>query len=154
MILRLKQRMFSWLDSYDIYDETGTVYFHVEGKLALGHEFHIYRNDVMVGKLKQQVFRFLPHFDIYDANQKIGEIVKEFSLFSPRFSINFNQWEIEGDFMQWEYNIIHKGRVIASIHKVLFQFTDTYEIHVEPVNALNALMVVLAIDAVKCSKNK
>ena len=36
MKLLFKQRMFSWFDSYDIYDEDGNTFFTVEGKLPGG----------------------------------------------------------------------------------------------------------------------
>ncbi len=153
MILRFKQRFFSWFDSYDIYDENGNVYFTVEGLPAFGHEFHIRdKNGVLVGRLKQQLFRFLPHFEIYEGEKRIGEIIKEFSFFTPRFTMDFRGWEVEGDYMQWEYRIVCQGQIVADIHKVLFQLTDTYEIETREENALHALMAVLAIDAVKCSQ--
>ena len=34
--MRFRQRLFSWLDSYDIYNETGETLYTVEGKLAWG----------------------------------------------------------------------------------------------------------------------
>ena len=47
-----------------------------------------------------------------------------------------------------------EGNTVASISKELFNFTDTYTIDVhDPVDSLHALMVVLAIDAEKCSRN-
>ena len=39
--MRFRQRLFSWLDSYDIYNETGETLYTVEGKLAWGHCLHI-----------------------------------------------------------------------------------------------------------------
>ena len=46
------------------------------------------------------------------------------------------------------------GSLIATVTKELFNWTDTYSIDVnEPQNALYALMLVLAIDAEKCSRN-
>ena len=35
MKLLFKQRLFSWFDSYDIYDEAGNTAFVVKGELAL-----------------------------------------------------------------------------------------------------------------------
>ena len=40
MKLLFKQRFFSWLDSYDIYDEHGNTIYTVEGKLSWGHCLH------------------------------------------------------------------------------------------------------------------
>ena len=37
MKLLFKQRLFSWLDSYDIYDEAGSTVYTVKGQLAWGH---------------------------------------------------------------------------------------------------------------------
>jgi uncharacterized protein YxjI len=43
---------------------------------------------------------------------------------------------------------------VANISKSLWQWTDTYVIDVhDPKDALCALMLVLAIDAEKCSRN-
>ena len=46
------------------------------------------------------------------------------------------------------------GRIVATVSKELFNWTDTYMIDVEDSqDALAALMLVLAIDAEKCSGN-
>ena len=46
------------------------------------------------------------------------------------------------------------GRPIANVSKELWNWTDTYVIDVyDPQNALCALMMVLAIDAEKCSRS-
>lgn len=44
MKLLFKQRIFSWLDSYDIYDENGDTVYTVKGQLSLGHKLFIYNN--------------------------------------------------------------------------------------------------------------
>ena len=57
--------------------------------------------------------------------------------------------------MEWDYTIVDAtGRQVASVSKELFHWTDTYVIDVaDPADALHALMVVLAIDAEKCSRS-
>lgn len=42
MILRFKQRFFSWFDSYDIYDENGNTVYVVKGQLSWGHCLKIF----------------------------------------------------------------------------------------------------------------
>ena len=85
----------------------------------------------------------------------MGCIEKEFSFFKPRFNIDYNGWHVEGDFFEWEYSIQDNyGREIAQVSKELFNWTDTYVIDVvNPEDALSALMLVLAIDAEKCSRD-
>ena len=38
MKLLFKQRLFSWFDSYDIYDEAGNTVYVVKGQLSWGHK--------------------------------------------------------------------------------------------------------------------
>ena len=42
MKMLFKQRMFSWFDSYDIYDEYGNTLFVVKGQLSWGHCLRIF----------------------------------------------------------------------------------------------------------------
>lgn len=156
MKMLFKQRFFSWFDSYDIYDENDCTLFTVEGKPAWGHKLQILdANGYILGTVRQQVFRFLPHFDFYQGEQLLGTLTKEFSLFHPAFSLDFNGWQVQGSFFEWDYTITDAyGNEVAIISKELLKWTDTYSIEVhDPANALFALMIVLAIDAEKCSRN-
>ena len=154
MKLLLRQRFFSWFDSYDIYDESENTIFKVKGELSFGHMFNIYdQNDNLIGRLKEQVFRFLPHFTMYENDVEVGEIVKEFTFFRPKFTLSCSDWVINGDVWGWDYSIVDSNNVeIASISKQLFNFTDTYVLDiVNNKDALRVLMIVLAIDAIKCN---
>ena len=150
-----KQRLFSWFDSYDIYDEDGNSVYTVKGQLSWGHCLKIYdADDHEVGTIQERILTLLPKFEVYLGNQYVGSISKEFSFFTPRFNIDYNGWHVEGDFFEWDYSILDQsGRQIAEVSKQLFNWTDTYVIDVQnPNDALGALMLVLAIDAEKCSR--
>ena len=155
MKLLFKQRFFSWFDSYDIYDEAGNTLFEVKGELSWGHLLCIY--DAIgneVGCVKERIFTFLPKFEMYLGDSYAGCISKEFSFFSPKFNIDYNGWHVDGDWFEWDYSILNSaGNCIATVSKELFNWTDTYVIDVQnPQDALCALMLVLAIDAEKCSR--
>lgn len=156
MKLIFKQRMFSWFDSYDIYNESGGVAFEVKGELALGHCLRIYdAYGDEVGTVKEKVLTLLPKFEMYEGNKYIGCISKELSLFKPKYDIDYNGWHIDGDWLEWDYTIYAAdGRIIAKVYKEVLHWTDTYIIDVRnPGDALYALMFVLAIDAEKCSRD-
>lgn len=157
MKLLFKQRFFSWLDSYDIFDESGQVLYTVKGQLSWGHCLKIFDHAGReVGMVEERIFSFLPKFEMYEGDAYLGCICKEFSFFRPKFSIEYNGWQVEGDFFEWDYEIRsgHDDRLIATVSKELFKWTDTYVIDVgDPADALHALMLVLAIDAEKCSRN-
>ena len=155
MRLHFKQRLFSWFDSYDIYDEEDRTTFTVEGKLAWGHKLVIYDGAGReVGMVREKIIDLLPHFDLYKDGQKVGTLSKKISILQPKFKVDFNGWEIKGDIMQWNYSIHDRsGRTVARMYKKLLRLVDTYVIDVaDDADALDALMVVLAIDAEKCSE--
>lgn len=155
MKLLFKQRFFSWLDSYDIFDENGDTVFTVEGKLSWGHRLEIYdAGGNHLGTVKEEVLHLLPRFRLYVNDEPVGEIRKEFTFFRPKFTLDFNGWTVNGDFFEWEYAVTDGGETVMRASKRLWNFTDTYEIDVSrPENVLYSLMIVLAIDAAKCSQD-
>ncbi len=155
MKLLFKERLFSWLDSYDIYDEYGVKKYTVEGKLGFGHKLHILDDSgIHIATLKQDILSFLPRFNMYINNEFIGTINKNFTLLKPSFKINYNGWKIKGNFWEWNYIITNSyNETVATISKEIFNFTDTYSIEVKnAIDAIYVLMVTLAIDAEKCSR--
>ena len=156
MKLLFKQKLFSWFDSYDIYNESGDTVYTVKGQLAWGHCLKIFDADGHeIGSGKEQLLTFLPKFEMYLGAQYLGSISKELSIFKPKYRIDCNGWQVEGNFLEWDYRILDSsGQYIAGISKELLKWTDTYILDIRrPQDALCVLMFVLAIDAEKCSRN-
>ena len=157
MQLYFKQRLFSWFDSYDIYNAAdGSVAFTVEGQFSWGHCLHILDpQGGHIATVQQRVLSFLPKFDLYVGDRLIGEIRKKFTFLRPFYVLDGLGWQVEGSFMEWDYRITDEhGCEVASISKELLHLTDTYVIDVRnSADALGALMFVLAIDAEKCSRS-
>ncbi|MCI8525428.1 MAG: hypothetical protein HFF17_05795 [Oscillospiraceae bacterium] len=156
MYLRFRQRMFSWLDSYDIYDEQGQPVYEVRGELSWGHRLQIYdAAGRPVGRVQERVLSLLPRFELYLGEQFVGMIRKEFTFFRPRFQLDCNGWQVEGDVFGWDYTVWDGSRVVMRLSKELWRWTDTYTMDIaRPQDALCCLMIVLAIDAAKCSDGK
>lgn len=157
MILRFRQRMFSWFDSYDIWDAAGNRTYTVKGKLSWGHCLKILDPAGQeVGMVKEKVVTLLPRFDLYLAGARVGSIAKKLTLFRPEYDIDCRGWRVTGSITEWEYRIQNRaGETVAVISKELFHLTDTYVIEVrDPEDAIYALMMVLAIDADMCSRSR
>ena len=155
MKLVLKEKILSILDSFNVYDENDDIYFKVKGKVALTHKTAIYdAKGREVGMVKEKIIDILPTFNLYKDGEKVGECKKKLTLIKPKFEIDFNGWDIKGDWLEWDYSIVDKnGKNVAVISKKLLRLTDTYVIDVkDEADALDALMVVLAIDAEKCRR--
>ena len=154
MQLRIKQRVFSWTDSYDVYDETGRAKYFVKAEfLALGHQTHVYEKDTgrEVGSIHQRLLTFLPKFDIVIAGREVGCVSKQLSLFMPRYDVDFQGWEASGDFLGWNYTVSCGEYNVLSIYKELLAWGDTYVLDYDnPAHEIPGLLLVIAIDAANC----
>ena len=157
MQLRIKQRVFAWGDTYDVYDERGEARYYVEAELfTFGHQIHVYdkRTGREVGSIHQKLLTFLPQFEIVMGGKPMGTIYKEFSFLLPRYKVDFKGWTVEGDPLQWDYSVFQGARQVMKIEKEFLTWGDTYTLtytHIE--DELPGLLLVIAIDAVNCSKN-
>ena len=132
MRLLIKQRVFSWTDTYDVYDENENRKYFVKTEMfRMGHQIHVYDaagNEI--GMIKQRVFTLLPCFDIAIGGRRC-----------------------EGDFMDWNYDVYAACSVVIHISKELFHWGDTYVLDImNPQDEIPALMLAVAIDAANCSQ--
>lgn len=156
MRLLIKQRVFSWTDTYDVYDENEQAKYFVKAEfLTLGHQIHVYdRNRNEVGAIYQKLLTFLPAFEVEMEGSPVGTIQKRFALFSPKYEIDYCGWRVEGDFMGWDYDVYDGCSVTAHISKQLFRWGDTYVIDFDrPEDELLCLLLVIAIDAANCGND-
>jgi uncharacterized protein YxjI len=151
MKLYIKQKVFSFNDKFTVKDETGTDRYFVEGEIfTLGKKLHVYDvNHTERIFLQQKVWTFLPRFFVFVDGLQVAEIVKEFTFLKPVYSILGLNWEVIGNFWAHDYEIINQGHVVVNIKKEWLTWGDTYVLDIpDQRDELNALAVVLAIDAV------
>lgn len=154
MRLLIKQRVFSWTDSFDIYDENGNVRYYVKTEFfSLGHQMHVYdAGNREIGTVRQKLLTFVPTFDIEMGGTYRGRIQKKITFLRPKYDVDFNGWSVEGDFLEWEYDVYAGGGPIIHISKEIFHWGDTYVINIaNPSDELMGVMLVLAIDAANCT---
>lgn len=156
MSLTIRQRIFALTDTYDIHDHSDAIKYYVSAEFfTIGHKIHIYNAQMQeVGKIEERIFRLLPRASLSMYGRPVGEIRKEFTLFTPKYDIDFNGWHIAGDIFGWDYKIVNPmGLAVAEISKELFRFSDTYTLTVtNPNDELAALLVAISIDMFNCDK--
>lgn len=141
MQLLFKQRFFSWLDSYDIYNEAGETIYAVEGKLSWGHRLEIYDPAGRhLGTVKEEVLTFLPRFALYHPVQApLPARLQRLAGTGRSLGVG-----IRSHRAGWTQG--HAGLKGAS------KLDGPYSLSIaRPEDALLCLMIVLAIDAAKCS---
>lgn len=155
MRLLIKQRVFTWTDTYDVFDENENPKYYVKAEfLSLTHQIHVYEcgSGQEVGAIHQKMFSFMPCFEVERNGNYIGRIQKKFSMFHPKYEIEYNGWSVEGDFMGWDYDVLCGNYAVMHITKELFHWGDTYVLDcANPADELLGLLLVIAIDAANCS---
>ena len=107
-----------------------------------------------VGLIQEKVLRIFKEFEITINGFSQGIIKKQFSLFRPKYNVDYKGWRLEGDFLQWNYDVYEQSRLVVHISKQLFRWGDTYVLDIaNDADEIPALMVAIAMDAAKCSED-
>ena len=158
MQLLIKQRIFTITDNYYVYDETGEIRYEVEDELFRpGHQIHVYdkRTGREVGSIHQRFFTLMPEFEIVIDGRVMGTIRKKISFFTPQYEVDYRGWHVEGNLMGWDYQVMRGDMEVMTISKELFNWSDTYSLRYDnPADEIPGLLLVIAIDAVNCDRNK
>lgn len=152
MKLIITQKLVSLRGRYDITDENEQTVFSIKGKYTIPKRYDISdAQGQLVGQLRSKVFDIFPTYYLYENGQKIGKVKKKFSFFKPKFSIDCNGWQIEGNFLSWDYRIVDaSGNIIATLSKQIFKIRDVYVMDiVNDEDALRVVQIALAIDLEK-----
>lgn len=157
MRLLIKQRIFSWADSYDVYDEEEIVKYVVKAEIfSFSHQIHIYNKEQQeVAVIRERLFTLLPQFEIEIGGRIVGTIQKQFTFFRPQYEVDCNGWRVEGDLLGWEYSVYSNNLLVLRIFKEILHWGDTYILDFQnPADELLGLLVVITIDAANCSSRK
>lgn len=149
MKLFIKQKVFSFKDRFNVYDERGEIKYTAEGEIfTLGKKLHIKdMNGREVIFIRQRLLTFLPKYEISVLDGEPVEIVKNFTLLKHAYAIPSWNISIKGDFFAHEYEVIRNGEEIAHLSKEWFTWGDTYAINIaDPRDELVALASILVVD--------
>lgn len=153
----VEQKVFSWNDNFSVYDVAGNEIFLVKGEFfSFGKNLTIMdtRGNELY-RIEQELFRFRPRYHIVKNGEIQATVVKEFSMFTPYYTVEGPGWEIEGDFFDHDYDVTDNGRHVASVQKQWFTWGDTYEIVVNDgeYDPVAVLAVCIIIDCVLDSRD-
>ena len=89
MKLYVKQKVFSFRDSFTVKDEFGNDRYNVVGDFfSFPKTLHIYgANGEEALKIQRKLFTFLPRYQLYRGGNLAAEIAKEFTFFTPKYYI-------------------------------------------------------------------
>ena len=159
MKYQLKEKVWSWTDTYRILDAAGHEVLSVHGKFfSWGKDLTVLDSCGMeVARIKQKLLTLLPRFQLFRDGQMFAEIVKEFSWFKAKFTLDVpgpNDYEISGDFWDYEYKFRRRGRIVATVSKAFWSWGDTYGVDIlDGEDDISILCTAVVIDLV-CHEDK
>ena len=155
--LYIKQKVFSFGDKYNIYNESGQPVFSVQGEVfTFGAKIHIYdATGTEIFFIQQKLFRFLPEYHIYSGNTLSAIIKKEFSFFTPKLSIQseFGDYTFVGNLFGMDFSILRNNISVGELHKVWLSWGDSYELIINNDNDI-PLFCALSIAIDHCIHNE
>lgn len=131
----IKEKFWSWGDTFHIFDVAKQPLFQVVGE-AFSWGDKLSFQDMQGNELafiSQKLWSWKPKYEIYRSGQMFAEVVKEFSWFNSTFTLDVpgpNDYSIDGSFWEHQYRFTRGGQVVARIGKEAWAWTDTYGIEI------------------------
>jgi len=133
----MKQKLFAWGDDFNIRNEAGDDVFFVDGKaFTVGDKLSF---QDMTGRelafIRQKLLAWGPTYEIHRDGQLAAVVKKQlFTLFRCKFTVDVpgpNDLEAQGDFLDLEYSFRRGERVVATVSKRWFAWSDTYGVDID-----------------------
>jgi len=132
----MKQKLFCWGDDFTIKDEQGQDVFFVDGKaFSIGEKLSF--QDMAGNELafiRQKLLAWGPTYEIYRGSELAAVVKKHlFTFLNCKFTVDVpgpDDLEAEGNFLDHEYRFTRGGRIVATVSKQWFSWTDTYGVEV------------------------
>ena len=151
----MKQKLFCWGDDFTIKDEQGRDVFFVDGKaFSIGEKLSF--QDMAGNELafiRQKLLAWGPTYEIYRGSELAAVVKKHlFTFLNCKFTVDVpgpDDLEAEGNFLDHEYRFTRGGRIVATVSKQWFSWTDTYGVEVaDGEDAVLLLASTVVIDMV------
>lgn len=159
---KIRQNLISIGDDFWIENAEGQKVFKVDGKVLKIRKTLVFE-DVKGRKLAQIQERLLTIKDtmvIEDANGKDIATVKK-ALLTPlrdKWNVDVKGGEdlvVQGNILDFEYNITAGGKKVAEISKKILRLTDTYAVDIaDGQNDIIILAVAIAVDMMAHNENQ
>lgn len=159
---KIRQNLISIGDDFWIENAEGQKVFKVDGKVLKIRKTLVFE-DVKGRKLAQIQERLLTIKDtmvIEDANGKDIATVKK-ALLTPlrdKWNVDVKGGEdlvVQGNILDFEYNITAGGKKVAEISKRILRLTDTYAVDIaDGQNDIIILAVAIAVDMMAHNENQ
>jgi uncharacterized protein YxjI len=149
----IREKLFRLGEDSDIFDESGRLVLHVDGKVMSLHDRLILRDPQgrEVAQVSRKLVSLRPTYQISIGGEPAAQIRKRlFTPFVDRFTVDIpgpDDLEMSGDLFDHEFTIRRGEQIVATVSKQWLSLRDTYAVQIAPgENDLLVLASVLALD--------
>ena len=133
----MKQKLFCWGDDYRILDQDGRDAYLVDGKafVLLGQRLRFLdMSGEVLAEIRRRLLAWGPTFDIVRGGEIVATVSKHvFTLLYCKFTVDVpgpDDLEATGSLFDYEYRFQRHGRVVATVSKNYFDWTDAYGVEI------------------------
>ncbi len=153
--LYIKQKVFSLSGKYTVKDHQEKDIYYVEGSFMRVPKTFSIMNTAgdEVALISKKVFTFLPKFLVDVNGREVLTIKKEFSFLKARYTINAAGIEVQGNWWDMDFQVLHHGKIVGKVSKEWFTWGDSYRVQIidEELETI-IITLVVAIDCVKADQ--
>lgn len=153
MKVYMKQKFFSLVDQYKLYDANEKLLYYTEGKLfSLSGEMKMYdKNKNLRFTFRHKIVTLLPRVKVIDHLTKEEIVIKKHLTFlHPKLSLTTknHNYTIKGSVFQYSFDILENNQTIASVRKKILSWADTYELEYDETHSEIILALLIGIDTI------
>lgn len=154
--LYIKQKVFSLNEKFTVKDEREQDVYFVEGSFMKFPKTFSIKNQANeeVALITKKMWTWLPKFFVEIDHQRVLTIKKELSFFKARYTMDMAGMEVEGNWLDMDFQVYRHGEVVGEVSKEWFTWGDSYQIRIYEEELETILLaLVIAIDCVKADES-
>ncbi|MBT2634118.1 LURP-one-related family protein [Pseudomonas sp. ISL-88] len=147
----IKERMFSFKDHFQVFNDDGKEVYRVEGSFfSFGDELKLTDLDGRtLASIDQKLMSLVPRYEISVSGKPVCEVRKKLTFFKPKFEISHLGWEITGDLWGQNFQITDGMADRMTVNKKWLSWGDSYHLQItNEEDIFLCLAIAIVIDMV------
>ena len=112
--------------NYDVLAEDGSLAFHVEAQLSLGHQLDVFdKSGKHIGRLIEQL-DVVPTYQVWENDIHRGKIQRKLAFPKPKMVVDYKDWDISRTFNNVHFEIKDKSKkLVAKVEQTKWRLRES-----------------------------
>lgn len=147
--LYMKEKKISIKGKYKVFDEKDNVKYTIEGSfIKIPKRFTITNSlGKEVAEVSKKLISLRPKYTIDINGKEVVTLKKKLAAIGSKYKIESEDIEVKGDWWDYNFKVLRKGKQIATVSKKLLSWGDSFVLEVNnPRDETIIVALVVAID--------